>query len=345
MESFLSHMPDNLRLSSLTLPGRNSCFVASALAFYGWPISQCQSQNTPLSVQLNSGIRVLDVRLAVVDSKLIAYHGSYPQKTPYQHVLSDIHSFLTSPLSCRETIVISIKQEDYQKTPVKVFSSLVHDEIFNGPGGSDMWFFENRIPSLGEVRGKVVLLSRFGGDGNEWENGLEGLGIHPTAWPDSEKFGFSWQCKDTLVRTHDWYAIPSFLAIPEKVERATRILVEAEPPNNPPFPVLSISYTSAASFPLAMPPTVAKGFGWPQVGFGVEGVNSRVARWLLDAFSRDDTDGQLGKASSGEAEKFSKTLSTLEPKIRGWVFMDFYQEPVESGIIHLLVECNYRGRR
>ena len=57
---------------------------------------------------------------------------------------------------------------------------------------------------LGEVRGKVVMLSRFGGDGSGWENGLEGLGIHPTAWPDSEKAGFTWRLKGTLVRTHDW---------------------------------------------------------------------------------------------------------------------------------------------
>lgn len=68
-----------------------------------------------------------------------------------------------------------------------------------------MWFLENRIPNLGEVRGKVVMLSRFGGDGSGWENGLEGLGIHPTAWPDSAMDGFTWTLKGTLVRTSDWY--------------------------------------------------------------------------------------------------------------------------------------------
>jgi hypothetical protein len=24
-------------------------------------------------------------------------------------------------------------------------------------------------------------------------------------WPDSPKTEFSWQCKETLVRTHDWW--------------------------------------------------------------------------------------------------------------------------------------------
>ena len=45
------------------------------MAFYGWPVAQCQSIDTPLSVQLESGIRVLDIRLALVKDHLIAYHG------------------------------------------------------------------------------------------------------------------------------------------------------------------------------------------------------------------------------------------------------------------------------
>ena len=174
------------------------------MAFYGWPISQCQSPETPLASQLHAGIRVLDVRLAVVDSRLIAYHGITPQRTPFQDILRDVHAFLSAPASRNEALVMSIKQEDFATTPLPYFSKCVHDEIMNGPGGREMWFLENRIPKLGEVRGKVVMLSRFGGDGSGWENGLEGLGIHPTAWPDSEKGGFTWTLKGTLVRTQDW---------------------------------------------------------------------------------------------------------------------------------------------
>jgi 1-phosphatidylinositol phosphodiesterase len=51
---------------------------------------------------------------------------------------------------------------------------------------------------------KVILLSRFGGNGAGWDGRLEGMGIHPTKWPNNEKEGFAWYCKDTLVRTQDW---------------------------------------------------------------------------------------------------------------------------------------------
>lgn len=175
-----------------------------SLALYGWPVAQCQSLGSNLSYQLQSGIRIIDIRLTVKNEGLMAYHGPVPQKVSFQQILSDVYDFLTDPASCRETIVMSIKQEDFMITPPPDFSALVHKEIQMGPGGMGMWFLENRIPLLGEVRGKVIMFSRFGGDGAGWEGGLEGMGIHPTKWPDSEKEGFAWACKNTLVKTHDW---------------------------------------------------------------------------------------------------------------------------------------------
>lgn len=173
-----------------------------SMALYGWPISQCQS--TTLSVQLADGIRVLDIRLGIKDGHLVAYHGQFPERTAFQAILSDLHTFLTAPSSARETVVVSIKQEDFATQSPQTFSALVRTEIEAGPGGKGMWFLENRVPTLGEVRGKVILFSRFGGDGAGWEGGLEGMGIHPTSWPDSSKEIFSWTCKDVLVRTQDW---------------------------------------------------------------------------------------------------------------------------------------------
>lgn len=202
------------------------------MAFYGWPVSQCQFLDTPLPVQLRAGIRVLDIRLAVesdpsspfapnpklapnerksasgsgnnadVKLRLVAYHGLTPQFATFQSILSTLSAFLASSPS--ETLVVSIKQEDFAITPPLLFSQLVHDEMARAPGGWGWWFLENRIPRLGEVRGKAVLFSRFGEDGEGWEGGLGGMGVHPDVWPDSKKEGFEWDCEGTRVRTHDW---------------------------------------------------------------------------------------------------------------------------------------------
>ncbi|KAI9511337.1 PLC-like phosphodiesterase [Russula earlei] len=312
LESFLSDLPDKTPLYSLCLPGTHD-----TVAFYGWPITQCQSATTPLFVQLTNGIRVLDIRLAIKNRRLVAYHGQIPQRTTFRSILCDLHAFLTSPTSARETVIVSIKQEDFDTRSPKVFSGLVREEIEAGPGGRDMWFLQNRIPNLGEVRGKAIMFSRFGGDGAEWEGGLEGMGIHPTNWPDSAREGFTWMCKDVLVRTQDWYRIPSFLYIPEKTQLSVEFLLP--PPADITERVLSITYFSASSFPLATPTIVSTGFGWPSVGLGFEGVNSRVARFLLDAIKED-------------------------VMLRAWVLMDFYDQPVGSGVVPLLIECNFRER-
>jgi 1-phosphatidylinositol phosphodiesterase len=217
-----------------------------------------------------------------------------------------------------------------------------------------MWFLENRIPNLGEVRGKVVLLSRFGGNGDGWDGGLEGLGIHPTTWPDSEKNGFEWELKGTRVRTHDWYiclflanaivlifscryAIPTFFSIPEKVQLGTSNLLL---PPGAPQPVLPITYFSAASA-FAFPPTVAKGFGWPKWGLGVEGVNSKLGAWLLDKLGGSAVD--VSKLDG--VDERQREAVTEEPRIRGWTFLDYYSEPEGGNLIPLLVECNFRGRK
>ncbi|KAG8726048.1 hypothetical protein FRC12_023773, partial [Ceratobasidium sp. 428] len=196
MSSFLSELGDEVLLSDLVLPGTHD-----SLAFYGWPVSQCQSPNQPLSHQLASGIRALDVRLSVIDGVLMAYHGVAPQRTSFSAILHTLHRFLQD--RPRECVVVSLKQEDFAKTPWWVFSRCVREEIERGSGGIDMWWLNNRIPMLGEARGRCVMLSRFGGEGQGWDRGLEGMGIHPTEWPDSAREGFEWYLKGTTVRTHD----------------------------------------------------------------------------------------------------------------------------------------------
>ena len=127
------------------------------------------------------------------------------------------------------------------------------------------------------------------------------------------------------------------MSIPEKTELATQILLPPE--NDQGFPTLSISFFSAASIPLAFPPTIARGFGWPKLGLGIEGVNGRLGAWLIDMLSSGSAGHQGSARMSQAGEKGSKV------RIRGWALLDFYRDPEDNAIVPLLVECNYRGRR
>ena len=95
------------------------------------------------------------------------------------------------------------------------FSRILHDNLLPQIQ-QGRWFLENRIPSLGEVRGKAILLSRFDvKEGDGWV-GEDGIGIHPSTWPDSARNGFEWDCAGTTFRTQDWYRLSTFMDIPEK---------------------------------------------------------------------------------------------------------------------------------
>jgi 1-phosphatidylinositol phosphodiesterase len=114
-----------------------------------------------------------------------------------------------------------------------------------------------------------------------------------------------------------------------------------QPNPAPQFPVLSITFLSASS-PLALPPLVARGFGWPSWKIGVEGVNSRVGKWVLGHLSRvEDIAGvKTGKDSYPDTDD-----PKAEMRLRGWCMMDYFTEPVDVGLVSLLVECNYRSRK
>lgn len=194
--------------NNLSCPLTSFILFPDSVAYYGWPVSQCQDLGTPLATQFALGIRVIDVRLSIIDGSLISYHGLYPQRLPFRDIIEAVYKFLTSPEGRTETIVVSVKQED---VGWELFSKLVHDEIHSEPWGRDFWFLENRIPTLGEVRGRAVLFSRFGGDGRGWQGGLNGLGIHPPQWPDSREDGFDWWLGETQIKVQDWLVYFSFV--------------------------------------------------------------------------------------------------------------------------------------
>lgn len=71
-------------------------------------------------------------------------------------------------------------------------------------------------------------------------------------------------------------------------------------------------------------------------------MNSRLGAWILDQLG-----GSIPASNTKAAQKNrEKTTSVAEePRIRGWTFLDYYSQPEDGGIIPLLVECNYRGRK
>lgn len=157
MKIWMKNLCDNTLISEINLPGtHNSGAMYSDFSF----LSKCQ--NMSISEQLNSGIRFLDIRVEKSGEKLKLVHGIADCKSPtnkrkslyIEEVIADCERFLSSNPS--ETILFCLKRDDGAS------SEETFDLFFNKYFSNDtLWYKENRVPTLKDARGKIILLNRF----------------------------------------------------------------------------------------------------------------------------------------------------------------------------------------
>lgn len=142
----------------------------------------------------------------------IVYHGIRTQRAHFTSVLAEIHDFLASHPS--EAIHVSMQQEVPPIHPS--FASLVW--IAMALHVDQFWYLETRLPTLGEVRGRAILMPRF--TIPEPQPGIwdKGIGLKLGSWPDNNPEGFELACGEDSIRVQDWYGVSSFLRIPEKLK-------------------------------------------------------------------------------------------------------------------------------
>ncbi len=207
--AWMSQVPDAATLGQMSLPGTHDTMTWAFLSTH--PASPfAQTQDLSLQAQLNAGIRFLDVRLGTKASfsllhgwtespdDLEVYHGSVDTGTDFVgDVLGVVKSFLAAHPS--ETVVMSVKN-DYTTRGLgaPVLSTDQFDATFHAvwqnsnadwvkAHGKPLWYIGDTIPSLGEVRGRIVLLRRFGAGSHDQHP----PGIDATAWPDNSATAFS----------------------------------------------------------------------------------------------------------------------------------------------------------
>ena len=173
---WMANLDDEVLLSDITLPGtHDSATQYSELAF----VTKCQALS--ISEQLQAGFRYLDIRLGDDgNGNLELYHGFTHCKTGIfgenlglEQVLADCYAFLESHPT--ETIVFCVKQE-HGDLPVGEFEVLLQTVIARDPG---KWLLTDHVPTLGNARGKLVLMRRYvDAAGYELTGGI------PALWED-----------------------------------------------------------------------------------------------------------------------------------------------------------------
>lgn len=123
-----------------------------------------QNQSLGLTNQLNNGIRFIDVRARYINGVFTIHHGDYYTNSNLGDVFLGIRDFLQEHPS--ETVIMRLKQEK---------STLGDDQLnqefqkYFNRFDDIIWENNSNItnPTLGEIRGKVVILRNFDGSLNE----------------------------------------------------------------------------------------------------------------------------------------------------------------------------------
>lgn len=155
---WMKKLRDEISLDEITLAGTHD----SATTYVQLPyFMRCQSLT--IEEQLEAGFRYLDIRLNEENGKLYFYHSFAKCKTgipPWadvlelEIVLNQVYSFLMSHPS--ETVLFVVKQEN--SGDIVLFQKTLQEYIAKNP---EMWLLTDKIPTLGEARGKVVLFRRY----------------------------------------------------------------------------------------------------------------------------------------------------------------------------------------
>jgi len=205
----MREIPDNTRALSLSIPGtHNSCSIVGILGF-------TQTQDLDLADQLDAGIRFLDIRVSHYLDNLFVHHDVVHMGKCYADVLIACSEFLRAHPT--ETIFLSVKDEGRRDSvlgrfaPSRVFGKsrgdpmnwVIRSSSFEDAFKARTWecvedpsLFYN-LPSpipgsglasvnltsrttLGEIRGKIVLLRRF--------EAAEDIGFDLTYWLENMRF-------------------------------------------------------------------------------------------------------------------------------------------------------------
>lgn len=216
LNAWMAKMPDSIPLGALSIPGTHN----SPTCHNAPPSVRCQAVS-PME-QMKNGVRFFDLRVQVPEpfdpksDKLVLVHAVFPISIGgnkyFRDLYNDILEFLKENPS--ETLIMSLKREGTGKGTDQQLSRILKDHYTN----PREWFTQPRVPKLGEVRGRIVLLRRFDLEEplkREWEG--KGWGIDAHVWADNTPNA---TCPSGDVCVQDFYEVMEQASIDKKITYA-----------------------------------------------------------------------------------------------------------------------------
>ncbi|WP_405821107.1 phosphatidylinositol-specific phospholipase C [Streptomyces sp. NBC_00838] len=149
---WLAGIGDSTPVQRLTLPGTHNSGARSGGLYVA-------CQGTTIAQQLNTGVRFLDVRCRAFENAFPIHHAAFYQNLNFDDVLTACRDFLQAHPS--ETVLMRVKQEYSTESDTEF--RRIFDTYLDGKGWRSLFRLDSGLPTLGQARGKVVLLADNGG--------------------------------------------------------------------------------------------------------------------------------------------------------------------------------------
>jgi 1-phosphatidylinositol phosphodiesterase len=223
-DAWMQQLRDDILLSSLSIPGTHNsptCHVAP-------PSVRCQAVSPRR--QLENGVRFFDVRVQPQypddpgRDELILVHSAFPISLRgnkyFRDLMRDVDDFLNRNPS--ETLIMSLKREGTGKATDEQLSRILRDHYAQP---ESRWYTEPRVPTLGEVRGKIVLVRRFNlEDRLKGEHNGRGWGIDGGGWADNTPNA---TCPSGELCIQDFYEVLESENVEKKIQYVTEHIARA----------------------------------------------------------------------------------------------------------------------
>lgn len=181
---WMKYVDDNKFLDELSIPGTHDSGTCSVDNDTEPQSSQVKCQQDYIPTQLLEGIRYFDIRLGKGDDPGIDHGIFYLLKKDgnYLH-LSDVIGYFKTFLNENpsEALIMLASRGNDEATDESITTTFAKVMADN----PNLFYTSSHVPTLGEVRGKIVLLRRFGLAGNSVSSHTWGLDL--TQWDDKIK--------------------------------------------------------------------------------------------------------------------------------------------------------------
>jgi 1-phosphatidylinositol phosphodiesterase len=158
-EDWMKEIPDNVLLSSLTIPGTHDSCAYKIKGLANIISYAARTQTWDLENQLKAGLRYFDARLRLFNNTLHCFHGPIDLIDTFDIILKTLVNFVTKHKS--ETIMMQLVSEyddtNCTKTMEEMYEEYTHDykDLIKE--------YDGNVPTMGEVRGHIFFIKIFKG--------------------------------------------------------------------------------------------------------------------------------------------------------------------------------------